>query len=302
MNFGTCVVGNPKFKIHIPIFTYTSFMLRRSYIIAASLVGLGCVSLLLWYFSVQPSNDRVWAADQRVLPVAEFADDTVTVRNVRNFRYRSTTEYDIAYEDRTYDLSAPVSLWYIVEPFSDWEGAAHTFLSFGFADGEFVSISIEIRKEEGEEFSAWKGLLRQYEIMYVVADERDVIALRTNHRKDDVFLYPIRASDTQIRSLFVSMLQRANELALQPEFYNTLTNTCMTGIVSHLNALVENDVSLWDRRVLAPGYSDTLAYELELIETDLPLEEIRSYFRINDLAAQYADDPEFSHRIRKEGS
>ena len=273
-------------------------MLRHPRIILASLVGLGCVCLLLWYFSIRPSNDRVWAADQRVLPVAEFAGDSVTVRNVRNNRYRSTTDYDIAYEDRTYDLRALESLWYVVEPFSDWEGAAHTFLSFGFADGQYVSVSIEIRKEEGEEFSAWKGLLRRYEIMYVVADERDVIALRTNHRKDDVFLYPIRASEEQMRSLFISMLERANALSAQPEFYNTLTNTCTTGIVEHLNALVEEDVSLWDRRVLAPGYSDTLAYELGLIDTDLPVEEIRSRFRINALAEQYADDPAFSQRIR----
>lgn len=273
-------------------------MLRHPRITAASLVGLSCVCLLVGYFSIRPSNDRVWATDQRVLSVAEFDGDIVTVRNVRNFRYRSTKEYDIAYEDRTYDLSTLESLWYIVEPFSDWEGAAHTFLSFGFSDGQYVSVSIEIRKEEGEEFSAWKGLLRQYEIMYVVADERDVIALRTNHRKDDVFLYPVRASAAQMRSLFVSMLERANTLAKQPEFYNTLTNTCTTGIVEHLNALVEDDVSLWDRRVLAPGYSDLLAYELGLIDTNLPSEAMRERFHINALAEQYANDSAFSERIR----
>ncbi len=273
-------------------------MPRHPRIIFTSLMGLGCVGLLLWYVSIRPSNDRVWAADQRVLSVAEFAGDSVTVRNVRNNRYRSTTDYDLAYEDRTYDLSALESLWYIVEPFSDWEGAAHTFLSFGFSDGQYVSVSIEIRKEEGEEFSAWKGLLRQYEIMYVVADERDVIALRANHRKDDVYLYPVRASAEQMRSLFISMLERANALSAQPEFYNTLTNTCTTGIVRHLNELVEEDISLWDRRVLAPGYSDTLAFDLGLIDTDLPVEEIRRRFRINDRAESAEEDPLFSELIR----
>ena len=108
------------------------------------------------------------------------------VRNIRNTTYRSTTDYTPAYYDKTFDLDKLTSVWYIVEPFSNWKGAAHTFLSFGFEDDEYLAISVEIRKEEGEGFSAFKGLFKQYEVIYVIADERDVITVRTNHRRDDV--------------------------------------------------------------------------------------------------------------------
>src|SRR5690606_8504462 len=124
---------------------------------------------------------------------------------IRNIEYRSVSDYDIRYYDKTFDLGTIESLWYVVEPFKGQNpGAAHTFLSFGFEGGDYVAISAEIRKEKGEMFSALKGLMRQYEIVYVIADERDVIKLRSNHRKDDVFLYPIAMEKEDIRELFVS--------------------------------------------------------------------------------------------------
>ncbi len=261
----------------------------------------------------RPSNDRPWIPNQAVLPEAEFLGDTVRIRDVRNTRYDSPEDYQPRYDDRTYDLGRLTRAWFVVEPFSDFGGAAHTFLSFEFggspiagtlpsgesrtADSDFISISVEVRKEVGESFSPLGGLLKRYEIMYVVADERDAIGLRANHRQDDVYLYPVAAPPDRVRALFVSMLEMANALRDHPQFYNTITNTCTTNIVGHVNELVPGRIP-WSPRILFPGYSDRLAYDLGLVDTDLPYEAIRERFRINDAARRFADREDFSAGIR----
>jgi hypothetical protein len=184
----------------------------------------------------------------------------------------------------------------MVEPFGKG-AAAHTLVSFGFGGNDFVAISVEIRKEKGESFSALKGLLRQYELMYVVGDERDLIKLRSNHRQDTVYLYPIRTTREKMREMFTSMLQRANELRVKPEMYNTLTNTCTTNIVRHVNEISPKRVP-FHPAVLLPGHSDRLAFDLGLIDTALPFEATRARHHINERALKYANDAQFSLRIR----
>ncbi len=254
--------------------------------------------LVVLWFLPQPSNNRTWVANQAVLPEAEFDGNLVHIRNIRNTAYRTTTDYTPAYYDKTFDLDRLASLWYIVEPFSDWKGAAHTFLSFEFEGPEYLAVSVEIRKEEGEGFSALKGLFKRYEVVYVIADERDAILLRTNYRHDDVYLYPVRTTRDKVRELFVAMLERANRLRTEPEFYNTLTNTCTTNIVRHVNALTPRRIP-FSYKVLFPGYSDRLAYDLGLIDTELSFEEARRHFKINDRAERFADSTDFSVRIRE---
>lgn len=247
---------------------------------------------------VRPSNERIWTRDQAVLPTATVDGNAVHIKNIRNNTYRSTTDFDVRYYDKTFDLNNLESVWYIVEPFSGHgAGAAHTFVSFGFRGGEYVSISVEIRKEQGEAFSPLKGLFRQFEIMYVIADERDVVKLRSNYRKDDVFMYPISTTPERMRTLFLSMIERANALAQRPQFYNTLTSSCTTNLVSHVNDIVPGRIPL-SYKVLMPAYSDELARDLGLIDSPLPITELRAKHRINALAEQYADDPQFSLRIR----
>ena len=260
-------------------------------------LGVIVLILIIW-FSIRPSNDRDWSEDQKVLSYAEFDDNLVKIYNIRNFTYRSTTDYDIDYYDKTFDVDKIKEVYYIVEPFSDWDGAAHTFLSFEFEDNEFVAISIEIRKEKGESFSGFKGLFKQYEIMYVVGDERDLIKLRSNYRKDDVFLYHVNSTKKRTTDIFVDMIKKVNKLKDEPEFYNTIKNSCTTSLVSHTNAIYPGRIS-FDLRILAPGYSDRLAYEIGLLNTTLSFEEARKKYRINDLAMKYADSDDFSVRIRE---
>lgn len=249
------------------------------------------------YFLRRPSNDRDWAIDQAILPYAAIDEESVTVFNVRNFTYTSVKNYTPAYYDKTYILKDLVSVDYIVEPLNNI-GAAHTFLSFGFKNGEHIAISVEIRKEKGESFSPLKGLLRSYELMYVIADEKDAIKLRTNFRKDDVYLYPVQVDAENMQALFIDMLTRANELRENPEFYNTITNTCTTNIAKHINNISPGKIP-WDIRLLLPTNSDALAYEIGFIDNSIPLEELRKQHLINAKALLYGTSPNFSQLIRQ---
>ncbi|MDA0236795.1 MAG: DUF4105 domain-containing protein, partial [Proteobacteria bacterium] len=188
--------------------------------------------LLGWWSGIEPSNDRDWQPDVARLAHAEIKGDLVTVRNVRNFAYRSETDYTPHYYDRTYDLGKLRSVDLIAVY---WMGPAiaHTILSFGFEGGEQLAISIETRKERGETYSTTRGFFKQYELHYVVADERDVVRLRTSYRKDppeDVYVYRLHGPLENARRVFLQYMQRINDLQARPEFYNTLIDNCTTGI------------------------------------------------------------------------
>lgn len=248
-------------------------------------------------FIVRPSNDRDWATDQAVLPYAEINGDQVSVHNIRNFSYTSTSDYTPAYYDATFDLNKIKNIYFVVEPFSGYVGAAHTFLSFEFDGDKFVSISVEIRKEKGESFSAVKGLLRQYELTYVIADERDVVKLRSNYRHDKVFVYPVKTTPEKMRAVFLSMVERTNKLKAEPEFYNTIASNCTTNIAKHVNQISPKRVP-WDITFILPEEADRYVYKLGLIDNALPFDETRAEHFINDMAEQYADSPDFSLKIR----
>ena len=268
--------------------------LRRA---LAALVALPFVAYGLLTLLVRPSNARDWSPDQERLATATFSGDSVHIENVRNAVYRSVSDYDVRWERRSYDLRQLETVWFVVEPFSKLRGPAHTFLSFGFGDGRYVAVSVELRKERGETFHPLRGLLRQYELQYVVGDERDLIGLRANHRHDSVFVYPVRTTPEKKRALFVAMLERANGLAARPEFYNTLWSSCTTNIVSHINDIAPQRVP-FSYKVLLPAYSDELAYDLGLLDTSLPRDAFRQPHLINARAAAYADRDDFSQGIR----
>lgn len=249
----------------------------------------------------RPGLDRAWTADNARVPEARFDGSTVTVHNVRNFEWRTKTDFTARWETRRYDLERLESVWFLVEPFGDFRGPAHTFVSFGFADSaggtEYVAVSVELRKEVGETYHPVRGLFREYELAYVVGDERDLVRLRSNVRHDSVYLYRVQATPEQGRTLFRAMLERANRLRTAPEFYNTLTSSCTTNIVDHVNAIAPNRVP-FSYKVLLPAFADELAYDLGLLGTTRPFAELKREAVINALALAAADDPAFSARIR----
>ncbi len=247
---------------------------------------------------LRPSNDRDWAPEQAVLSYAEFMGDKVLVHNIRCAKYNSDEDVKVDYYDKTFDLAKIKSVDFLVCPFASSPGMAHTMLSFGFEGEQYLAVSVEIRKEKGESYDPLKGLLHQYEIMYVVADERDLIQLRTNLWQNEVFLYQTKATPKAARELFVDVIGRVNKLRVAPEFYDTLTNNCTTNIAQHVNRLFPDRVPL-DYRVLLAGYSDRLAYDLGLLDTDIGFEETRARARVNYLAYLHRNDADFSAQIRR---
>jgi len=260
-------------------------------------IYIAIIIFFAWFFSHIPSNNREWLLDQAIQPYTERENDLVSIYNIRNFTYKSTTDFAVQYYNKTYDLNKLDTVWYIVEPFGTWTGPAHTFLSFGFGD-EYVAVSVEVRKEKGEKYSALKGLFRQYELIYIIGDEKDLIKLRSNYRNDTVYLYPLAVPKQKIRELFLHITYRTNSLKEKPEFYNTFSNTCTINIMRHINSIAPGYMPMsW--KMLFPAYSDEYAYDLGLIPDGLPFDQIREKYKINDKARMYADDPEFSMKIRK---
>lgn len=229
----------------------------------------------------QPSNERNWMTDQAILPSVVIDESRVTIDHIRDFVYTNTTDYQIRYASGTYDARDITSVWFAVEPFQGFVGAAHTFVSFGFADGRYLAISIEIRKETGESFSPWRGMLNQYELMYVIATETDLLDLRATHRKDDVFLYPINTTPDRMQSMFLSMMQRVYELEQEPEFYHTVNNNCTTNLVSHINEIVPERLP-WSYTYVLPAYSDRFALKAGLIADTGDIDTLRKKYRINE--------------------
>jgi hypothetical protein len=252
--------------------------------------------------TIRPSHFRDWVPEQAVLPHAEFHGDQVTIRNVRNCQYFAQDVYLVDYYDKTIDLNGVRGVDFIVVPFALMPALAHTMLSFEIAPpGEkphYLAVSVEVRKEKGEEYNPAKGSARQYELMYVLADERDVIQQRTNYRGEDAYLYHTVATPETARRLLVDVLTRVNQIAREPEFYDTLTNNCTTNIVRHINRIKPNRI-VADLRVLLPGYSDSLAYDEGLIERHGTFPETKQRAYINPSAQRYAGREDFSELIRR---
>ena len=244
-----------------------------------------------------PSNDRDWSPDQAQLARATVNGPLVTIENVRNNVYRTTSDYDVRYEKRTYDLRKLDSAWFGVERFGP-PAVAHTFICFGFGD-DYLAVSAEIRKEKGENYSVVRGLADEYEMMYVVGDERDIIGLRTNYRKDEVHLYPVNTTPERMRGVFLDVIGRVNKLAGEPEFYNSLTNTCTTSIVRHVNRIAPKRIP-FSMSIVLPGYSDRLAYELGVIGGSEPFEKTQAEHRIDLIAQQHGIREDFSRAIRRQ--
>jgi hypothetical protein len=270
-------------------------------LLMVSIVGAGCKA---WQVNpvvpdrIKPSTDRQWVADMARLPITSLHDGMVTIQNFRHCEYVSESDFVVEYFDKTFPLEQIESVDFVVVPFKKTPAIAHTMLSFGLGGSDYVCVSSEIRKELGEDYSPMLGITNQFELCYIMADERDLIRLRTRYRDADVYVYPTVATPEAAQQLFLNVSRRANELAMKPEFYNTFTNNCTTSIAQHVNELKPNGVpASW--RVLLPGFSPRYAYDLKLLDQSLPFEELEARAHINDLAAEHFDDPDFSARIRE---
>jgi len=271
--------------------------ISRSLVIIIVLI----VVLFVGYSVPQPSNDRKWTEDQRLIPRVRIDGDRVEINNVRDFTYNSETDYRRSFVRKEFRLSDVQSVDFILSQFADWRGLAHAFLSFGYQTDkgmQYLAVSVEIRKEEGEEYSPFWGMLKQYELAYVIATETDVIQLRTHHRNEPLFLYPMQVKAEHAQELFRNILEQTHRLETEPEFYHTITNSCMSNIAKHVNAIQPGLVPFgW--RTIFPGFADDIALEAGFISEDVTdIEEVRQQYLINERALSLEKGSDFSLGIR----
>jgi len=259
----------------------------------------GAVVLVgIWWFTLRPSNDRPWQPDVAETAWAEIKGDEVTLHNVRNCDYRTETDYTPHWETRTVRLSQITGIDLAITYWgSPW--IAHPMASFQFADVPPVCISAETRKEVGESYSAVGGLYRQYELIYIVADESDLVRLRTNFRQgEDVYLYRTLAPPARARARFLEYLKVINDLHVRPRWYNAVTTNCTTAIRAQRPP---SERIPWDWRILANGEMDEMLFELHAVATGgLSFAELKKRSHINDLARSHAGDQDFSLLIRRD--
>lgn len=256
-------------------------------------LGLWAVAVT-WWSSLRPRADRDWVVGLDVMPRAELDGDTLRIREFRNFRYTESGEAVPHYEDRTFDLARLESLDYFL---SHWSGPvmAHTLVSFGFNDGRFLTLSVEARRSRGQSYSPLWGLFRSYELFFVLGDERDIVRLRTNVRRERVYLYRVRLSVDRVRQLLLDYLQRVKDVSTRPEWYNSVTSNCTTNLFYHRR----HQVPWWTKpAIFLNGFSAGAMYRLGYLDDDLPFKELQAHSNILEKALAADDAEDFSQRIR----
>jgi hypothetical protein len=252
--------------------------------------------VLGWWLTLKPTNEADWQPDVAQLARAEIDGDVVTLHKVRNCDYRTEKDYTPHWETRTVRLSQLTGIDMAI----DYWGSpymAHPIVSFQFADAPPLCFSIETRKKKGQSYSAIGGLYRQFALVYTVADERDVIRVRTNYRKgEDIYLYRLAIKPEKARERFLEYLGALNRIHDEPRWYNAITTNCTTTIRSQHNA---SERLPWDWRILVNGKGDEMLYERKAIRSGgLPFDELKRRVHINAAAREANDSPDFSQRIR----
>jgi hypothetical protein len=263
---------------------------RRTIAFAALFLGV-----VAWWISIPPSHNREWRREVAVMPRAIIDGDRVRITGVRNFDYRSRHDFTERWEEREVSLSHLIGLDFYVSYFMEGP-VGHTFLSFIFDNAPPLSISIETRPEVGEGFAPIASMFKQFELIYLVGSERDLVGVRANHRQEPVYLYRLNTSADDARRLLLVYLKRINELADRPEFYHLLTNSCTINIIRYANATGRE--GRFDIRHLLNGLIDSYLYHSGRIDTTLPFDELRRRSLINATARAADGAADFSQRIR----
>lgn len=277
----------------VPLAALSAFLLapgRRGLLVFAGTF----TAVLMGFLALRPSNVRDWMPDVARTPTASVEGHSLRVRNIRDCVYRTESDYDARFVDRTYDLDhlQGVDLFLV-----SWgpRHIAHTILSFDFGEGEHLAFSIETRKEKGESYSALRGFFREYELCVVAGFEQDLIRLRTHFRGETVRLYRLNTPPDLARGILLDYVDRINGLAAHPEWYNALTDNCTTAMIGpvrkHSNRLP------WSWKLIASGHLDELLYARGIVRRDLPFEALRQAAIINSKAPE-SDPPAFIDRIR----
>ncbi len=268
---------------------------RRTFLIITGLV----FAITIWQQAIPPTNERDWKPSVARLPEIKIMGNEVRISNIRNFDYRSETDFTPRYYDRNYKLNELTSLDYILSYWDGNKAIAHTMLSFGFKNGDYIAVSVETRLAKNQKQSLLSGIFNQYELIYILADERDILRLRTNFRKEQVYVYRLKSNRLLLQKIFVSIIGHAAALQEKPRFYNTLKHNCLTTLLADVRRAQGKEYYL-DYRFILNGYSDELLFDRDVLITGgFPFKQLKEHRHIN----QYVkDDPDaakdYSKKIR----
>lgn len=293
-----------------------SVSLREDLALGVGVLGAGCLvlawrrpwrllaialtgaAILSWHLSIEPTNDGDWLPEVSILADATVDGDGITITNLRNYRWRTADEFDARYVTRTYDLADLEGIDLLVNYWGGHVRIAHTLLSFDFGAGEPLCLSVEVRREHGERWGMLPGIFRQFEVIYVLGDERDVLRLRTDVRQETMYLFRTSFSPEESRALLLDVLARVHELNARPAFYRTIENNCTTALVSHVNAVWPGRIP-FVRRVLMNGYVPEIAFESGMIGSEEPFQQYLARSRVDEFARSLETNEGFSERIRE---
>ncbi len=265
-----------------------------------SLAALAVAALVaVWHLGfVVPDANEDWTPQHARMPHVEIVGDKIRVGDVRNFTWRTETDFTPGYYDRVYDLNKISSMYYVLSPIRDLRAVSHVWVGFGFSDGQAVAVSVEARGVKERPYGMLRSMFRQFQLIYVVGDERDVVGLRAAIWQNEVRIFRVRTTPEGMRLLFRDMMERAHSLEEHAEFYHLITNNCMNNVTYHIRRLGGRQLPS-DWRLLLTGFSDRLAFDYGFLDTDLPFAEAHEAYRIDDWIRQIPLDEDFSRRLRE---
>ena len=293
------IAGSIIFALAVPAVLIMLKQSRRTFFIISSL----CLSITIWQQTIPPENSRDWKVSVARLPQISLKGNEVKISNIRNFIYRSETDFTPRYYSKTFNLNDIRSLDYILSYWDGNKAIAHTIFSFGFKNGDYLAVSVETRLSKNQKQSFLGGIFNQYELIYILADERDVLRLRSNFRKEQVYLYRVKSDHILLKKVFLKIIEQAAELQKHPRFYNTLKHNCLTTLLADLRR-AQGKQYQFDYRFILNGYSDNLLYDKNvLITAALPFETLKKRRYINQYVENDPDaERDFSRKIRPENS
>ncbi len=252
-----------------------SVVLMKRKRLPAIIAALLPLPVIVWWFAITPTNDADWQTPWARMPLIEVKNNALLIQNIRDFNYRGETDYDANYISGDYDLNKLDRVMLVLSYWDNNTAVAHTILDFGFSDGRWLGISSETRLKQGQQQTALGGLFKEYGSLYIIGTEADLLMLRTNFRKEQVYMYPLRITPDQCKILLLDLVERCNQLRLHPQFYNTITGNCMTSLVPSLRKAARNPDIFRDIRFLLNGYSDQMIYEKNVRSHEISYEQFR---------------------------
>lgn len=262
------------------------------------------IFLFYTYFIMKPSHDRDWIYGMETLPHIEIIGDVVKIQNLRNFHYKLGGDLSLNYLNREVNINDLERAWFVVEPFyikpfTNFGGVAHTYFVFDFKNAEPIAVSVEARREKGETYDAWIGLINRFELIYIWGTESDETVRRVISENNPLYMYPLTVSNDSAKKLFLQLAQTSINLESNPRFYNTFTSNCTNELAENVNKVKAGTIPT-NRALFLPGYSDEELYKLGFIPNDKPLEEIQQKYFISDHVQKFYKDSDFSQKLRAE--